>query len=67
VQKRDAFSRPQLMANVAAAMPGDLPREDGLRSFGALLRSGRLSKLRRGQFVLSQQSNYLTEGKRIAG
>ncbi|OYU19508.1 MAG: hypothetical protein CFE34_04930 [Rhodobacteraceae bacterium PARR1] len=67
VQKRDAFSRPQLMANVEAAMPEALPREDGLRSFGALLRSGRLSKLRRGQFVLSQQSNYLTEGKRIAG
>ena len=67
VQKRDAFSRPQLMANVEAAMPQALPREDGLRSFGALLRSGRLSKLRRGQFVLSQQSNYLTEGKRIAG
>jgi hypothetical protein len=67
VQKRDAFSRPQLMANVQAALPGDLPREDGLRSFGALLRSGRLTKLRRGQFVLSQNSAYLTEGKRIAG
>lgn len=67
VQKREAFSRPQLMANVQAALPDDLPREDGLRSFGALLRSGRLSKLKRGQFVLSQQSTYLNEGKRIAG
>ena len=67
MQKRDAFSRPQLMANVEAAMPQALPREDGLRSFGALLRSGRLSKLRRGQVVLSQQPTYPTEPKRIAG
>lgn len=67
VQKREAFSRPQLMANVEAALPGELPREDGLRSFGALLRTGRLTKLRRGQFVLADSSTYLDEGKRIAG
>ncbi len=68
VEGRDHFTRPQLMGLVQAAMPdGDIPREDGLRSFGTLLRTGRIEKVRRGQFAISDQSAYLAEGRRIAG
>lgn len=68
VEGRDHFTRPQLMGLVQAALPdGDLPREDGLRSFGTLLRSGRIEKVRRGQFAISDRSSYLAEGRRIAG
>ena len=68
VEGREHFTRPQLMGLVQAAMPdGDIPREDGLRSFGTLLRTGRIEKVRRGQFALSDQSAYLAEGRRIAG
>lgn len=68
VEGRDQFTRPQLMGLVQVAMPdGDIPREDGLRSFGTLLRTGRIEKIRRGQFALSETSGYLAEGRRIAG
>ncbi|MEY4981870.1 MAG: hypothetical protein RIR62_136, partial [Pseudomonadota bacterium] len=68
VEGRPHFTRPQLMGLVQAAMPdGDIPREDGLRSFGTLLRTGRIEKIRRGQFALSEGSTYLAEGRRIAG
>lgn len=68
VEGRDQFTRPQLMGLVQVAMPnGEIPREDGLRSFGTLLRTGRIAKIRRGQFALSETSGYLAEGKRIAG
>lgn len=62
------FSRPQLMRRVSAVMPGGtLQREDGLRSFGTLLRDGRIAKVRRGLFTLSDGSAYLAEARKIAG
>jgi hypothetical protein len=68
VEHRDHFTRPQLMRLAQAARSdADLGREDGLRSFGTLLRTGRLQKVRRGQFALSEASAYLAEGRRIAG
>lgn len=68
VEGRDHFSRPQLMWHVNTVVPqGTYQREDGLRSFGTLLRNGRISKLRRGAFVLSDESAYLAEAKKIAG
>ena len=68
VEGRDHFSRPTLMQNVAAVVPsGSFQREDGLRSFGALLRKGRIAKIRRGQFTLTEESAYLAEARKIAG
>lgn len=68
VEGREYFSRPQLMWHVSAVVPqGSYQREDGLRSFGTLLRDGRIAKVRRGQFALSEESPYLAEAKKIAG
>lgn len=68
VQGRPSFTRPQLMRHLAAAVgPDNFQRENGLRSFGTLLRNGRLARLDRGQYALTEDSPYLAEGKRIAG
>lgn len=68
VEGLDSFSRPQVMHHVGAVVPpGTFQREDGLRGFGTLLRNGRITKLRRGQFVLAEDSAYLAEARKIAG
>ena len=68
VEGRPQFSRPQLMRRVNSVVPGGtVQREDGLRSFGMLLRDGRLAKVRRGLFTLSDGSAYLAEARKIAG
>ncbi len=66
VEGRDSFTRPQLMRHIAAAQD-DIGREDGLRSFGILLRDGVIEKTRRGQFALSENSAFLAEARKIAG
>jgi hypothetical protein len=68
VEGRTQFSRPQLMRHLGAVVPADaFQREDGLRSFGTLLRTGKIAKVRRGQFALSEDSAYLAEARQIAG
>lgn len=68
VEGRPHFSRPQLMRNLTTVVPADsFQREDGLRSFGTLLREGRIAKVRRGQFTVSEESRYLAEARKIAG
>ncbi len=67
VEGRPHFSRPQLMRHLTAVIPqGSFQREDGLRSFGTLLRDGRLAKVRRGQFTLTEESAYLAEARKLA-
>jgi hypothetical protein len=67
VEGRPHFSRPQLMRHLTEVIPqGTFQREDGLRSFGTLLRDGRIAKVRRGQFMLSEESTYLAEARKIA-
>ncbi|MEY4871354.1 MAG: hypothetical protein RLZZ563_684, partial [Pseudomonadota bacterium] len=68
IEGRPHFSRPQLMRHLGAVVPqGAFQREDGLRSFGTLLRTGKIAKVRRGQFALSEDSAYLAEARQIAG
>jgi hypothetical protein len=65
---RPNFTRPLLLQQLQAhPEAADLSREDGLRSFGALLRDGRITKVKRGQFKLAEDSHVLAEARRVAG
>lgn len=57
VQGRESFSRPKLLR---LAMDADqtFSREEGLRSFGQLLRNGTIKKIKRGSFELTRTSRY---------
>jgi len=57
------FSRPQIMKKVQASATQEFSREDGLRSFGTLLRQGRISKVRNGRFQVSDQTRFKPEKK----
>ncbi|MEZ5713965.1 MAG: chemotaxis protein CheA [Paracoccaceae bacterium] len=66
VEGREQFSRPQLMTQVRQAEPEEFSREDGLRSFGQLLREGKIEKLEGGRFKASESISY-RPSKRYAG
>ncbi|WP_167738115.1 hypothetical protein [Leisingera sp. NJS201] len=66
VEGRDHFSRPQLMNKVRSAGSSDFNREDGLRSFGQLLRDGKIERSGSGQFTASGDIGF-KPGKRAAG
>ena len=66
VEGRDHFSRPQLMSKVRSAGSSDFNREDGLRSFGQLLRDGKIERSGNGQFTASGDIGF-KPGKRAAG
>ncbi|MEM0948163.1 MAG: hypothetical protein AAGK37_12200 [Pseudomonadota bacterium] len=66
VEGRKEFSRPQLMRAVASVDNGEFSREAGLRSFGQLLRQGKIQKLKRGQFTITAETRFNPEA-RIAG
>ncbi len=64
---QSSFTRPEIMKRVAhfdRTVP--LSREDGLRSFGQLLREGKFKKLERGQFTVDETTKYHPE-HRFAG
>lgn len=68
VEGRPHFSRPQIMRQIAGAdTASSNSREDGLRSFGTLLRDGKIVKVRRGQYALSEGSHYLAEARKLVG
>lgn len=58
VEGQDQFSRPQLMSRVRQADCGEFSREDGLRSFGQLLRTGKIEKVKGGRFAASEAIGY---------
>lgn len=58
VEGQDAFSRPQLMAKMREADATDYSREDRLRSFGTLLREGKIAKLEGGKFAVSDNIGF---------
>lgn len=63
----DEFSRPQIMKKVRDLSPDDFNREDGLRSFGTLLRQGRIMKIRNGRFQISDQTRFRPEPRAAQG
>ncbi len=58
VEGIEDFSRPQLMQKVQEAMAEPVSREDGLRSFGTLIRRGTLTKVRNGRFQVTEESRF---------
>ncbi|MEI4472561.1 hypothetical protein [Frigidibacter sp. MR17.24] len=64
IEGRPHFSRPQIMKKVS--VEDGFTREAGLRSFGMLLRQGKIQKVRRGQFAITPQSRFVSEGRRAA-
>ncbi len=64
VEGRPHFSRPQILQKVAhVSEVSDFSREDGLRSFGMLLREGKIQKISRGQFMITDASKFMTEAR----
>lgn len=62
VEGHKHFSRPQVMLRAAAVADDDgFTREAGLRSFGILLRQGKIQKVRRGQFAIASTSRFVSE------
>ena len=67
VENRTQFTRPQLMRRLLATdLDRSITREDGLRSFGTLLRTGRIQKVGRGFYVLADNSPFLSEARRFS-
>ena len=46
------------MSRVRQANGGDFTREDGLRAFGQLLRTGKIEKIKGGRFAASEAINF---------
>lgn len=57
VQGSESFSRPKLL-HLAMEADETFSREEGLRSFGQLLRNGTIKKIKRGAFELTRTSRY---------
>ncbi len=66
VEERDSFSRPQIMNRVRMVKGDDFNREDGLRSFGQLLRAGKVERLNGGRFTATSDTGFKPE-RRAAG
>ncbi len=58
VEGLDQFSRPQLMTTVRQAEAKESSREDRLRSFGQLLRDGKIEKTSGGRFTASERISF---------
>ncbi|AXI47401.1 hypothetical protein C1J03_16120 [Sulfitobacter sp. SK012] len=63
VEGRPQFSRPQLMTKVRQVEREDFSREDGLRSFGKLLRDGKIEKIKGGRFKVSEQIGFKPDAR----
>lgn len=58
IEGKDQFSRPQLMTKVRMVQEDNFSREDGLRSFGQLLRQGKIEKISGGRFTVSDRISF---------
>jgi hypothetical protein len=68
VEGRPRFSRAQVMSKIARLGDSEeFSREAGLRSFGKLLREGRIRRVQDGQFVLSDEDTPYARQARAGG
>ena len=58
VEGDEDFSRPQVMKKVQMASSEEISREDGLRSFGRLLRQSKILKLDNGRFQVAENTRF---------
>lgn len=58
VEGRPHFSPPQIMSKVTAIGADSFSREDRLRVFGTLLRQGKIAKVKRGQYAITEASRF---------
>lgn len=65
VEGRATFSRPQILRKVEFVSTRSYNREDSLRSFGTLLRQGKIQKTGRGQFTVTGNSRFMAEARRV--
>ena len=63
VEGRDQFSRPMLMHKLQEVEKEKFSREDGLRSFGQLLRDGKIQKIKGGRFTVTEETEYRDEAR----
>lgn len=67
IEGRSQFSRPMLMGKLREIDEDGFSREDGLRSFGQLLREGKLQKLSGGRFAVTDETEFRDASRRRAG
>ncbi len=58
VEGRPHFSPPQIMRKVTSMGTETFSREDRLRVFGTLLRQGKIAKVKRGQYAITEASRF---------
>jgi hypothetical protein len=58
VEGVEDFSRPQILRKVSELATTPYSREDELRSFGTLLREGRILKASNGRFVVNEETRF---------
>ncbi|MEP1768574.1 MAG: hypothetical protein ABJJ53_18300 [Sulfitobacter sp.] len=63
VEGHAQFSRPQLMTKVRQVEKENFTREESLRSFGKLLREGKIEKLKGGRFQASDQIGFKQDAR----
>lgn len=63
VEGREQFSRPQLMTKVRQVEMRESSREDRLRTFGQLLREGKIEKTRGGRFTASERISFKPDAR----
>ncbi|MBD3805209.1 MAG: hypothetical protein IE919_18510, partial [Thioclava sp.] len=64
VEGRPHFSPPQIMRKLASfEETAEVPREERMRVFGRLLRQGKITKVKRGQYAITAASRYWDEAK----
>ncbi|WP_306151217.1 hypothetical protein [Roseovarius sp. MMSF_3281] len=65
IEGRAQFSRPMLMGKLKEVEGHDFSREDGLRTFGQLLRQGKLQKLKGGRFCVTDNTDFRAEARNV--
>ncbi|SLN40247.1 hypothetical protein ROA7450_01926 [Roseovarius albus] len=65
VEGMPQFSRPMLMGKLKELKRTNYTREDTLRSFGQLLRRGKIKKLKGGRFAVTEETDYRAEDRDV--